>query len=196
MKRRDGMDACANRSSPPGCQGAEAPVGLSSTGRAVGCTAGPSKAPGEQERVASGGAGRRDRRVHSRAAGVLLRGRGPRPEPLFVGRALGSGVAAARQAPPESLTPCGTRGERGRTWMPPSRVGSAHRARGEAANRRLSCPAASTSVTLGARPREDQASGSAGAGIRPQASHALGKRPRGHRPWRTGTPSTGGRATA
>lgn len=86
--------------------------------------------------------------------------------------------------------------ERGRTWMTPSRVGSAKMAMGESDNRHLSCPAESIAVNMGDLPRDDQERGSTGGEPRPQSSKALRKSQRGHRTRRMGKPSTGGRATA
>jgi hypothetical protein len=86
--------------------------------------------------------------------------------------------------------------ELGRTWMTPSRVGSANMAMGESDNRPLSCPAESISVNRGDLPRDAKESGSTGGETRPKSSKALRKSQRGHSPRRTGKPSTWGRATA
>jgi hypothetical protein len=105
-------------------------------------------------------------------------------------------AGAGRQEPPEAIAQGGTRGARGRPWMTPRMVGSAHRARGESDNRRLSGPAESSSVHMGDRPREAKERGRTGAALRPQSAQALGKSRRGQRPRRTGQPSPGRRATA
>jgi len=86
--------------------------------------------------------------------------------------------------------------ELGRTWITPSRVGSANMAMGESDNRHLSCPAESISVNMGDLPRDDKESGSTGGETRPQSSNALRKSQRGHSTRRMGKPSTWGRATA